>query len=132
MTTATPILNNQSGGPEYDYYDQSNSRSSLRGARGNDVKQESVFLNLKYDFTERLNLNFQAIHGSSESVFYNQPSNMTIAGAQYAFTIFRSNPYLPASLAAEMDRLSVAVDSVHPDGRHRRSGPHQHLRQPRR
>src|SRR5262245_56814386 len=100
----TPILNNQSGGPEYDYYDEANSRSSLRGARGNDVKQESVFINLKYDFSERLNLNFQAIHGSSESVFYNQPSNMTIPGAQYAFTIFRSNPFLPPALAAEMDR----------------------------
>jgi outer membrane receptor protein involved in Fe transport len=47
VTTATPILNNQAGGPEYDYYDQSTSRSSLRGARGNDVKQESLFLNLK-------------------------------------------------------------------------------------
>ena len=104
VTTGNPVLNNQSGGPEYDYYDQSTSRSSLRGARGNDVKQESVFVNLKYDFTERFNLNFQAIHGSSESVFYNQPSNMTIAGALYAFTIYRSNPYLPAALAAEMDR----------------------------
>jgi len=56
-TTAGPILNNQSGGAEYDYYDQSTSRSSLRGARGNDVKQESVFLNLKYDFNERFNVN---------------------------------------------------------------------------
>ena len=48
--------------------------------------------------------NLQAIHGSSESVFYNQPSNMTIAGALYAFTAYRSNPFLPAALAAEMDR----------------------------
>src|SRR6185503_15602744 len=48
-TTGAGAANNQSGGPEYDYYDQSNSRSSLRGARGNDVKQESVFVNLKYD-----------------------------------------------------------------------------------
>ena len=109
-------MNNQSGGPEYDYYDQSTSRSSLRGARGNDVKQESVFLNLKYDFTERANLNFQAIYGSSESVFYNQPSNMTIAGTQYAFTIFRSNPYLPARLAAEMDRLGLPSIQFTPAG----------------
>jgi outer membrane receptor protein involved in Fe transport len=104
VTTGTPVLNNQSGGPEYDYYDQSTSRSSARGARGNDVKQDSLFLNLKYDFTERFNLNFQAIAGKSESVFYNQPSNMTIPGALYAFTIYRENPFLPAQLAAEMDR----------------------------
>src|SRR5688500_5948589 len=86
VTTGTPVLNNQSGGPEYDYYDQSTSRSAGRGARGNDVTQESLFLNLKYDFTDRLTGNFPAIAGSSESAFYNQPSNMTIAGALYAGT----------------------------------------------
>ena len=92
LTGVTPgagAQNNQSGGPEYDYYDQSTSRTAPRGARGNDVPQESVFLNLKYDFNDRSSLNFQSMAGSSESVFYNQPSNMTIAGALYAWTIFR-------------------------------------------
>jgi outer membrane receptor protein involved in Fe transport len=119
LTGVTPgagATNNQSGGPEYAYYDQSTSRSSLRGARGNDVKQESVFLNLKYDFTERASVNFQAISGSSESVFYNQPSNMTIPGAQYAWTIRRENPYLPARLAAEMDRLAMNTIQITPAG----------------
>jgi outer membrane receptor protein involved in Fe transport len=119
LTGVTPgagATNNQSGGPEYGYYDQSTSRSSLRGARGNDVKQESVFLNLKYDVTERASLNFQAISGSSESVFYNQPSNMTIAGTQYAWTIRRENPYLPARLAAEMDRLGMGTIQITPAG----------------
>jgi len=118
VTPATqgPILNNQSGGPEYDYYDQSTSRSSLRGARGNDVKQESAFVNLKYDFTENLSLNFQAIAGSSESVFYNQPSNMTIPGGLYAFKIRRENPYLPARVGAEMDRLGLNQILMTPTG----------------
>ena len=80
------------------------------------MKQESVFLNLKYDFTDRASLNFQAIAGSSESVFYNQPSNMTIAGAQYAWTIYRENPYLPARLAAEMDRLGLPSIQITPAG----------------
>jgi iron complex outermembrane recepter protein len=96
--------NNQSGGPEYGYYDQSTARSMGRGARGNDVLQRSVFLNVKYDVTDRFSLNAQSINGRSESSFYNQPSNMTIPGALYAWTIFRTNPYLPAQLAAEMDR----------------------------
>jgi iron complex outermembrane receptor protein len=104
VTTGTPVLNNQSGGPEYAYYDQATSRSSQRGSRGNDVYQQSAFVNLKYDFTERFNINFQGINGRSESVFYNQASNMTIAGALYAFPVYRENPYLPARLAAEMDR----------------------------
>ncbi len=143
VTAGAGATNNQSGGPEYDYYDQSTARNATRGARGNDVKQESVFLNLKYDFTERASLNFQAISGSSESVFYNQPSNMTIAGPQYAWTIRRENPYLPAQLAAEMDRpgsggqrsgaaAHVVFDSNHAGRHHRRPGAHQHLRQPRR
>ena len=112
----TPVLNNQSGGPEWDYYDQSTTRSAGRGARGNDVKQESVFVNLKYDFNDRASLNFQAIGGSSESVFYNQPSNMTIPGGLYAWTIFRENPYLPARLATEMDRLGLASIQMTPAG----------------
>jgi iron complex outermembrane receptor protein len=116
VTAGAGATNNQSGGPEYDYYDQATSRNAARGARGNDVKQESVFLNLKYDFTERASLNFQAISGSSESVFYNQPSNMTIAGTQYAWTIRRENPYLPAQLAAEMDRLAMTSIQITPAG----------------
>ncbi len=116
VTTATPVLNNQAGGPEYDYYTQSTARSAARGSRGNDVKQESLFFNLKYDFTERLSANFQAINGRSESVFYNQPSNMTIPGALYAWTIFRTNPFLPARLATEMDRLGLASIQMTPAG----------------
>jgi hypothetical protein len=116
VTTGTPVLNNQAGGPEYDYYDQSTARSAGRGARGNDVQQESVFVNVKYDFTERATANFQAISGRSESVFYNQPSNMTIPGALYAFTIFRQNPYLPARLATEMDRLGLQSIQMTPAG----------------
>ena len=116
VTAGAGAQNNQSGGPEYDYYDQSTARTATRGARGNDVSQESVFFNLKYDFNDRSSLNFQSMAGSSESVFYNQPSNMTIAGALYAWTIYRQNPYLPARLAAEMDRLSLPSIQITPAG----------------
>ena len=64
LTGVTPgagAQNNQSGGPEYDYYDQSTARNSMRGARGNDVSQESLFLNLKFDVNDRSSFNFQAI-----------------------------------------------------------------------
>ena len=57
---------------------------------------------------------------------------MTIAGALYAWTIYRQNPYLPARLAAEMDRLSLPSIQITADRHHRRPGAHQHLRQPRR
>ena len=107
VTPGTGQQNNQSGGPEYGYYDASTNRSAQRGTRGNDVLQRSVFFNVKYEFSDRFRVNLQSMNGRSESSFYNQPSNMTIPGALYAWTIFRSNPYLPAQLAAEMDRLAL-------------------------
>jgi iron complex outermembrane receptor protein len=71
------------------------------------VYQRSLFFNLKYDFTDRFSINWQSMEGRSESSFYNQPSNMTIPGALYAWTIFRENPFLPQRLADEMDRLGL-------------------------
>lgn len=107
LTGVTPgggALNNQSGGPEYDYY----QRATRRGVRGNDVAQRSLFFGLKYDVSDRLTIQTQSIVGRSESSFYNQPSNMAIAGTLYAWTIYRENPYLPQQLAEEMDRLGMS------------------------
>jgi outer membrane receptor protein involved in Fe transport len=107
VTPGAGPLNNQSGGPEYGYYDLANQRNSLRGARGNDVEQESYFVGLKYDVSDRLSLHGQWLSGRSESSFYDQSSNMAIPGALYAWTIYRENPYLPQRLATEMDRLGM-------------------------
>jgi outer membrane receptor protein involved in Fe transport len=107
LTGTAPLLNNQAGGPEYEYYDLANQRNSLRGARGNDVTQRSHFVGLKFDVNDRLTLTAQTLAGRSESSFHNQASNMAIVGPLYAWTIFRENPYLPQRLAAEMDRLGM-------------------------
>ena len=95
--------NNQSGGQEYKYYDQ----AVFRGPRANDVAQRSGFLGLKFDASERLTFTAQAAAGRSESNLYGQHSNVSIAGQVYSWKIFRENPYLPAALAEEMDRVGI-------------------------
>lgn len=101
--TGAGAQNNHSGGQEYKYYDQ----ASFRGPRTNDVYQHAFFGAAKFDVNERLTIEAQASAGRSESNVYGQPSNMAIAGALYSYKIFRENPYLPAELAAEMDRLGM-------------------------
>lgn len=116
VTPGVGQQNNQSGGQEYKYYDLANERNSLRGVRGNDVSQRSVFVGVKYEVNERLNIHAQAMDGRSESDFFDQASNMAIPGALYAWTVFRENPYLPARLATEMDRLGLTSIQMTPTG----------------
>jgi outer membrane receptor protein involved in Fe transport len=116
VTPGAGALNNQSGGQEYKYYDLSTQRSSLRGVRGNDVSQRSLFIGLKYDVTDRFSIHGQAMDGRSETGFYGQASNMTIPGSLYAWTIYRDNPYIPARLGAEMDRLGMTSFQMTPAG----------------
>ncbi len=97
--------NNQSGGQEYKYFDQ----ASERGPRGFDVAQHSFFGGVKFDVNDKLTLTAQAAAGRSESNLYGQYANMAIAGALYSYKIYRENPYLPAELAAEMDRLKMPM-----------------------
>jgi iron complex outermembrane receptor protein len=112
LTGVTPgagALNNQSGGQEYKYYKESTQRSTQRGVRGNDVSQHSFFFGANFDVSDRLSVHGQTMSGRSESSFYDQASNMAIPGSLYAWTIQRENPYLPARLAAEMDRLGMTT-----------------------
>jgi len=97
--------NNHAGGQEYKYFDQ----SSLRGPRTNDVAQHAFFGGAKFDVNDRLTLTAQASAGRSESNAFGQYSNMSIAGTLYSYKIYRENPYLPAALAAEMDRLRMPM-----------------------
>jgi outer membrane receptor protein involved in Fe transport len=101
-------LNNQSGGPEYAYYDLANQRNAGRGVRANDVTQRSHFVGVQFDVNDRLRIHGQTLAGRSESSFFNQSSNMAIVGPLYAWTIYRENPYLPQRLGAEMDRLNMS------------------------
>lgn len=95
--------NNQQSGQEYKYFDQ----SSFRGPRTNDVYQHSFFGGATFDVSDRLSINAQASAGRSESNVYGQPANIAIPGSLYSWKIFRENPYLPAQLTAEMDRLGM-------------------------
>ena len=95
--------NNQSGGQEYKYYDQ----AFFRGPRGNGVEQHSGFAGLKFDVSDRLTLTGQVAMGRSKTALEGQRSNMAIAGALYNWTLYRENPFLPAQLTAEMDRLNL-------------------------
>jgi outer membrane receptor protein involved in Fe transport len=104
--------NNQSGGQEYKYFDE----SSFRGPRTNDVSQHAFFGGLKYEVNDRLTLTAQASAGRSESNVYGQRANIAIPGTLYSWKIFRENPYLPAELAAEMDRLNLPMIRVSTTG----------------
>jgi outer membrane receptor protein involved in Fe transport len=98
-TSGAGAQNNQSGGQEYKYFNE----SSQRGPSGNDVTQRSGFLGFKYDVNERLSLTAQAAAGRGDSNMYGQHSSMSIAGQLYSWKIFRNNAYLPAQLATAMD-----------------------------
>src|SRR5262245_59878905 len=104
---AAPLLNNQAGGQEYKYYEAGTQRSALRGVRGNEVEQHSYFVGLKSDISDRMDVHLQSLAGHTESNFHDQTSNMAIVGPLYAWTIQRENPYIPARLAAEMDRVGM-------------------------
>jgi hypothetical protein len=104
--------NNQSGGQEYKYFDA----SSQRGPTGNEVSQRTGFVGLKFDATDRLTLTAQAMAGRSETSMVGQHSNMSIAGALYAWPIFRENPYLPPQLAAGMDAAGLSKINISTTG----------------
>ena len=94
---------NQSGGQEYKYYDAAN----FRGPNGRDVAQRAFFGGLKYDVNDQLSLTAQISAGRSESNTYGQHANIAIPGTLYSWKIYRDNAFLPAPLAAEMDRLGL-------------------------
>lgn len=105
--------NNQSGGPEYLYYD----RAAPRGISTREVKQRSFFGGLKYDVTDSFDIWTQAIIGRSESNRYDVVSNMAFPAFNlYSFKVFRDNAYLPAEVGAEMDRLGLDQINMIPSG----------------
>ncbi len=101
--SGTGNLNNQSGGPEYKYYDL----GTFRGPNGSFVAQRSVFSALKFEVNDQLSLTAQVAAGRSESSRFGLHSNASISGPVYAWKAFRNNPYLPPQLAAGMDAAGL-------------------------
>ncbi|HHX82001.1 MAG TPA: TonB-dependent receptor, partial [Pseudomonadaceae bacterium] len=105
--------NNQSGGPEYLYYD----RASPRGMSTREVAQRSFFGGFKYDVSDNFHIFGQTVLGRSESNFYDNVSNMAFSAFPlYAFKVFRENAYLPEVVGTEMDRLGLDMINMIPVG----------------
>jgi outer membrane receptor protein involved in Fe transport len=97
----------QAGGPEADIA----MRAFDGGPSGNEVNQRSGFGAIKYDITDTTQLFAQVMLGRTESLTYGRRGNPEM-GQQYFGTIYRENAFLPAELAAEMDRLGLASVTI--------------------
>jgi len=98
------------GGPEAEL----GMKAFNGGPFGNEVIQHTGFAGIKYDLSDSTQLFGQVMMGRTESNAYNRRGNPEM-GQQYFGTIYRDNAYLPAELAAEMDRLaltSVRIDKI--------------------
>ncbi len=69
-----------------------------------DDKRHSAFLHYKHDFAEGKTGYFQITQGVHEVTSLAAPTGMAPG---WGMTIFRENPYIPASLAARMDALGA-------------------------
>jgi iron complex outermembrane recepter protein len=67
-------------------------------------KRHSTFLHYKHEFTEDKRGYIQVMQGVHENTSLPSPTGMAPG---WGMTIFRENPYLPASLAQRMDTLGV-------------------------
>lgn len=112
------FTNSQSGGPEYN----NNVQAFAFGPDGNEVVQRSMFGALKYDVTDSFSVRGQIIGGRTESNTYGLRSQMTIAGAQYAYILYRDNPYLPQVVRDEMIRTNRETITVEKRGQIRVPG----------
>jgi outer membrane receptor protein involved in Fe transport len=73
------------------------------GLRPSD-KRHSTFLHYKHDFADEKTGYIQVMQGVHENTTLPSPTGMAPG---WGMTIFRENPYLPASLAARMDTLGA-------------------------
>src|SRR5688572_8331531 len=67
-------------------------------------KRHSTFLHYKHEFTDDKRGYIQVMQGVHENTSLPSPTGMAPG---WGMTIFRENPYLPASLAQRMDALGV-------------------------
>jgi iron complex outermembrane receptor protein len=69
-----------------------------------DDKRHSTFLHYKHDFAEDMTGFVQIMQGVHENTSLPSPTGMAPG---WGMTIFRENPYLPASIAQRMDTLGL-------------------------
>lgn len=112
------FTNSQSGGPEYN----NNINAFAFGPNGSEVVQRSFFGAVKYDVSDSFSVRAQAMGGRTESNDYGLRSQMTIAGPQYAYIIYRDNAYLPQVVRDEMTRLNLNSITVEKRGQIRVPG----------
>jgi outer membrane receptor protein involved in Fe transport len=96
-------IGTMSGGPEYQYADL----GQRGGPTGNLVNENSAFVGLQYDLTDRVQVFGNALFGSSASDSVNYRGNPELEDPFNA-TIFSGNPYLPAAVQAEMTAKGIA------------------------
>lgn len=94
----------QSGGPEALIADLSFNV----GPFGNEVQQESLFLGLKFDATDRLTFDGDLILSNTESNSYNQPGIPHLGTTTWQATIYRENPFLPDNVREVMERENLS------------------------
>lgn len=111
------FTNSQSGGPEY----RNNTQAFAQGPDGNEVVQRSFFTGVKYDVTDSFSVRAQAMAGRTESNNFGLRSQMTIAGASYAYIIHAENPYLPQVVRDEM--IAAGRDTITVEKRGQIRGP---------
>ncbi|TPG22414.1 hypothetical protein EAH87_00950 [Sphingomonas koreensis] len=70
-----------------------------------DQKRTSEFAHASFDISPTVSAYAEFGYAYSHTLFLNNSQPYT--GASYQFTIFRENPYLPASIAAQMDANNV-------------------------
>jgi outer membrane receptor protein involved in Fe transport len=67
-------------------------------------KRYSAYANLGFDLTDSVKLHIDALYGESTTQFHSVPPATGVLGA---YTIQRTNAYLPAAVAARMDAAGV-------------------------
>ncbi len=95
-----------SGGPEAAIHNRAFGADS-----GAEVVGRSAFLGLRYDLTDTIEVYGQAMAGRSESSQDFSRSFYELGGLG-SMTIYRDNAYLPASVAAAMDRATPPLTSI--------------------
>jgi outer membrane receptor protein involved in Fe transport len=102
--------NYTSGGPESTRY----SDATPSAVSGNGVDNRSGFAALQFQVSDNLSIYGQALIGRTESFNTSQHSTFAMTFPWFE-TIYRENPYIPASVAAIMDaegRTSFRLDKV--------------------
>ena len=105
-----PSARYTSGGPESVRY----SEATLSPITGNGVDNRSGFAALQFKISDKLSVYGQVLDGRTESYSTSHQSTFAMSFPWYE-TIYRENPYIPASVAAIMDaegRTSFRLDKV--------------------